>query len=105
VLDTIPRMRTRLAATAALALLATGCAGTLEALAPRYFYGNVVGAESEELCLADARSEEPDATRCFVLGEVQVPSEIGDGDLVVVRYEIGEGEEDTAVGVRLVEDR
>jgi hypothetical protein len=98
-------MRNRLATLATLALLTTGCGSTLEALAPRYFYGNVVGAEDRELCLADARSEEPEATRCFVLGEVEVPDEVGDGDLVVVRYEIGEDEEDTAVGVRLVEDR
>jgi hypothetical protein len=98
-------MRTRLVGLAVLALLATGCAGALEGLAPRYFYGNVVEIGGEELCLADVRDDEPDRTRCFALSAVVVPDEVREGDLVVVRYRPEGEERDVALDLRLVEDR
>jgi len=98
-------MRTRLLATATVALLSAGCAGVTEAVAPRYFYGNLAEEPGEELCLSDPRDDEPDRTRCFVLEGVEVPAAAGVGDLLAVRYRLAGEEREAAVHVRVVEDR
>ncbi len=98
-------MRTRLLVTATVALLSAGCADVTEAVAPRYFYGNLVEEPGEELCLADPRDDEPDRTRCFVLDGVEVPEAAGVGDLLAVRYRLVGEEQEAAVAVRVAEDR
>jgi hypothetical protein len=99
-------MRTRLALACLLALGATACSGALDAVAPRYFYGNLVRVDDEEICLSDPRDDEPDRQRCFGRGEVTIPDDVREGDVVSLRYELGEGgEEETAVDLRLVDTR
>lgn len=98
-------MRTRLLTTATVALLAGGCASTIEAVSPRYFYGNLAGAPGDEVCLSDVRDDEPDRTRCFAVDDTEVPAGADPGDLLAVRYRLDGGERETAVDIRVVEDR
>lgn len=98
-------MRTRLALVC-LALAATGCSNALDALAPRYFYGNLVRVEDEELCLSDARHDEPERQRCFERGAAEIPEDVAEGDVVRLRYELDDGgETETAVELRRVDVR
>jgi len=101
----IPDMRTRLLALAAATLLTTGCASAMEAVVPRYFYGNLAEAPGEELCLADPRDDEPERTRCFALGDAAAPADARPGDLLAVRYRLAEDERQEVIEVRVVERR
>jgi hypothetical protein len=80
------------------ALALTACTETLEAVAPRVFYGRLVSADDAELCLADPREEDPERERCFVRGEVELPEDVEEGDIVNLRYEL-EGERERALSV------
>ncbi len=92
-------MRSRVALLV-LGLGLTACMNTLEAIAPRAFYGRLVRADDTELCLADPRDEDPDRQRCFAFGDASLPDDVEEGDILNVRYELGdEGEEETAVSV------
>lgn len=89
-----------------LALAATACMDALEAVAPRAFYGRLVRVDDSELCLADPRDEDPERERCFLLGDAELPSGTEEGDILAVRYELGEdGEEETAVRISPVSTR
>jgi hypothetical protein len=92
-------MRSRIV-TCLLALGLTACTSALEAIAPRAFYGRLVSADDSRLCLADPRQEDPDAQRCFARGYTTLPDGVEEGDILNVRYELGdEGEEETALTI------
>lgn len=90
-------MRTRMLI-CLLALVAGACTDTLEAVAPRAFYGRLVSAGETELCLADPRDEEPERERCFTRGDVELPEDVQEGDIVNLRYEL-EDEDQRALSV------
>lgn len=90
---------------AAAVLFAAGCGDAISSMTEHWFYGYVTAVGAGELCLSDARTEDRDAERCFRLADPQLASDVGDGDLVKVRYERGEQQDHgggAAVSVRMV---
>lgn len=95
-------MRTRFAL-CLLALGLTACTSTLEAVAPRAFYGRLVSAGDAELCLADPRDDDPERQRCFARGDADLPAGTEEGDILAVRYELSDsGDEETATSIAAV---
>lgn len=78
-------MSRRLAAAIAVtALLGAGCSA-VSSMTQHWFYGTVTSVGSDELCLSNGRSEEPEAERCFTT-DGGAP-DVEKGDLVRVQYE------------------
>lgn len=71
-------------AIAVTALLGGGCSA-VSSMTQHWFYGTVTSVGSDELCLSNGRSEEPQAQRCFASEGVSVDA--AEGDLVRVQYE------------------
>jgi hypothetical protein len=98
-------MRSRLAL-CLFAVALTACTSTLEAIAPRAFYGRLVRVDDAHLCLADPRTEDLAAQRCFERGQAELPADAVEGEILAVRYDLGEdGETETLTRVQRVLDR
>jgi hypothetical protein len=78
-------MSRRLAvAIAVTALSGAGCSA-VSSMTQHWFYGTVTSVGSDELCLSNGRSEEPEAQRCFTTDGAS--RDVEQGDLVRVQYE------------------
>ena len=100
------RMTRRLAFLVALAMASSACSGVVDAVSPGYFYGYVASLDAQRICVGDAREEEPDKQRCFLLAAGIVPAGVGEATLVKIafdRVEAGE-EDDTATRIDLLDD-